>query len=302
MVAVLIASFFFLAMSLRDIASGSGSNSMGFVVMFLFGGLMVAVFIAASRYRKRELARLYRFTQQNNAQLIVNKVNPGYAGCIFEEGDNRVISEAVVFPDGKEIGNYQYTKGSGKNRRTFTWGYMRVKLVRRLPHMLLDAKKNNLFGTFSNLPSSFSKNQTIKLEGNFNEHFTLYAPVGYEQDAFYVFTPDVMSALIDFGALYDIEVVDDSLIFYSTMPIRFGADQVLQKAHEVLDKISTELIDQGDYYADANVGNRAANIIAEPGRRLKSRFGFVTLFLVIIFILFSQASTIYSIFLTITQQ
>ena len=48
--------------------------------------------------------------------------------------------------------------------------------------MVLDARSNNgLFGG-TNLPSQFSKDQILTLEGNFSEYFTLYCRREYERD------------------------------------------------------------------------------------------------------------------------
>ncbi len=109
--------------------------------------------------------------------------------------------------------NYQYTTGSGKNRTTHRWGYVAIKLDVPLPHIVLDATSNNgLFG--SNLPMAFDKDQKLSLEGDFDRYFSLYCPQGYEQDALYLFTPDIMARFIDNAAALDVEIVDDWLFLY----------------------------------------------------------------------------------------
>ncbi len=259
------------------------------VVIFngLFNILTVLVIIAIvilagasiilTTLNKRRLIRIFKFAQANGAKLLVNDPNSVYPGMIFNQGYERMIKEAIVFADGREIGNYTYVIGSGRNRQTVKWGYMRIKLVRRLPNMVLDAKKNNMFGgLMSNLPSNLAGGQTLKLEGNFNDHFTLYVPEGYERDAYYVFTPDVMAVLIDHGDKFDIEVVDDELVFYSKEKFRLHRQTHLTDALSVLQTVSSEIVSQGDYYADEKVADRSMNIIAEPGRRLKSKIGIVS--------------------------
>jgi len=247
---------------------------------------LIAVGIASGNViRRKRLTRLLAFATANNIQLVADYANPAYPGIIFSQGHSRSILEAFVFANGFEVGNYTYSTGSGKQRRTYNWSYMRVKLVRRLPHMLLDARKNNMFNSsVSNLPISLTKDQAMRLEGNFNDYFTLYAPKGYEADALYVFTPDVMAALVDFGASHDIEVIDDDLIFYQRGSIDLTKEASLRGALTILDNVSSEIIDQGDYYADARVGNRAANVIAAPGQRLRSRVSIVTVIITVLFI------------------
>ena len=90
---------------------------------------------------------------------------------------------------------------------------MAIKLDVPLPHIVLDARSNNgLFG--SNLPATFDKDQRLSLEGDFDQHFSLYCPEGYERDALYLFTPDIMARFIDNAAALDVEIVDDWLFLY----------------------------------------------------------------------------------------
>ncbi len=279
---IVVAIMILGAIALNTALYGPDITTMVWIGVFA----LVAVGVAgASVARRKRLTRLLAFATANNIQLVVDHGNPAYPGIIFSQGHSRSIQEAFVFPNGFEIGNYTYSTGSGKQRRTYNWSYMRVKLVRRLPHMLLDARKNNMFNSsVSNLPVSLTKDQAMRLEGNFNDYFTLYAPKGYEADALYVFTPDVLAALVDFGASHDIEVVDDDLIFYQRGSKDLTKEASLRSALTILDKVSSEIIDQGDYYADARVGNRAANVIAAPGQRLRSRVSIVTVIIVVLFL------------------
>lgn len=237
--------------------------------------------------RNKRLARLYKFAVLNQVKLLVDAPPQGYEGVIFSAGHSHVIKEALIFQNGSEIGLHKFTTGSGKNQRDNYWGYMRVKLLRNVPNMLLDSKKNNfLGGRFSNLPLAYNKDQTIKLEGDFNDYFTLYAPVSYGKDAFYIFTPDVMAELIDHGCDFDIEVIDNHLMFYSSKHFDLESEAEISKLLSVLDKISSELIDQTDYYADERSAHRAADTVAAPGRRLKTKLPVIVIVLIIIYIVY----------------
>jgi hypothetical protein len=247
--------------------------------------IIVAIIMVVNRDRIKKIIKMDSFAQKNSLGFGFNRRNVAYTGIIFGHGSDKRIYESYAFQDGKEIGNYSYTVGSGRNRRAYNWGYIRIKLVRKLPHMLLDAKKNNILGRFTNLPVSFHGNETMDLEGNFAEHFTLYVPKGYQKDALYVFTPDVMLAMIDHGAQYDMEVVDDYLYIYSPSFFKLDDASALQSILEVTGKIGAELIEQGDYYADERVGDRALNQIAPTGRRLRSGVGLATIIFTIVIIL-----------------
>lgn len=282
-VTVFVLTFVVGALIISLIATGT-INIVAVIIVLSIAGTVAAI-VAGVKARAKKLARLYKFAQLNGLQMIANRLDPGYTGMIFDDGHTRTIREALVFNDGGEIGNYVYTTGSGKNQTYHPWSYVRIKLSRRLPHMVLDAKKNNLFfGKVSNLPDAFDRNQTLTLEGNFNDHFTLYAPKEYEHDALYVFTPDVMAAVIDAGQDYEMEVVDDMLMLYSQKHFDLTSEDQLQKVFAIINKIGGELRDQTDYYADERTANRQMNVVAEQGRRLKTSATAGTIISFIIFV------------------
>lgn len=256
-------------------------------VLFLFVFAGVAYWVTVSvKANARMRARLYKFATHNGLTMLEGVLEPGYAGMIFDEGHSRAISIGFVFPARAEVGNYTYTTGSGKNRQTHAWGYMKVKLPRKLPHMVLDAKQNNSLGLFSNLPDTFNKEQALALEGDFNKHFTLYAPKQYERDALYVFAPDVMAKLIDNGGGFDMEVIDDKLFIYKNGGFDLGSEVGIMPLLNIVDSIASELREQTDYYADERVADRAQNIIAPQGIRLKRGINWLSVFFFVLFILF----------------
>lgn len=173
--------------------------------------------ILALRYSRVKRYRLHRFAEANSMQYIGTVHDPDFPGMIFHEGDSRVAQQVIrgERPRLVEFGNFQYSTGSGKNRTTHEWGYVAVKLDVPLPNIVLDASGNNsLFG--SNLPNSFNKRQRLGLEGDFDKHFSLYCPEGYERDALYLFTPDIMAHFIDNVAQLDVEIVDYWLFLYTS--------------------------------------------------------------------------------------
>ncbi len=160
--------------------------------------------------------RLDRFARANGMSWHPVSPAPPLPGMIFAQGSGRQATDVVrgTVPRFVEFGNHQYTTGSGKNQTTHRWGYVAVKLTSPLPHIVLDATSNNaLFG--SNLPTSFDRGQRLRLEGDFDRHFALYCPKGYEPDALYLFTPDIMARFIDHAAALDVEIVDDWLFLYA---------------------------------------------------------------------------------------
>ncbi|WP_144875451.1 hypothetical protein [Microbacterium sp. 1.5R] len=186
--------------------------------LLLFGGVGIAIGVGAIvGWRRARVARyrLDRFARANGMAYEARVADPPLPGMIFSLGRSRVSTDLVrgTTPRFVEFGNYQYTVQSGKNSTTYRWGYVAVKLDVPLPNIVLDAKGNNAFG--SNLPAAFQREQRLSLEGDFDKYFTLYCPAGYEQDALYLFTPDIMARFIDNAAELDVEIVDDWLFLYT---------------------------------------------------------------------------------------
>jgi hypothetical protein len=205
-------------------SSGAGTDrswigAIGVIApIVVFGGALTAVilwFRRSSRLREERWFRLDRFARANGMSFHLGADAPNLPGVIFTIGSARQASDIVrgTIPRFVEFGNYEYTTGSGKNRTTHRWGYVAIKLDVPLPHIVLDATSNNsLFR--SNLPATFDKDQRLSFEGDFDEYFSLYCPQGYEQDALYLFTPDIMARFIDHAAALDVEIVDDWLFLY----------------------------------------------------------------------------------------
>jgi hypothetical protein len=191
----------------------------GLVLFLVFTGIIALVVFVVMRVVRGNGVRRYRldrFARANGMTYLPGISNPGLPGMIFGIGSSRQSLDLVrgTNPRFVEFANYRFTTGSGKNSTTHEWGYVAVKLDVPLPHIVLDALGNNgIFG--SNLPVSFGKDQRLSLEGDFDRYFTLSCPKGYERDALYLFTPDIMARFIDNAAALDVEIVDDWLFLYA---------------------------------------------------------------------------------------
>jgi hypothetical protein len=294
----------------------------------LIGGVLTLIIVAAVRGTfgaQERRYRLDRFAGANGMSFLPSLEAPGLPGMIFGVGASRCSSDLVrgQRPRFVEFANYQYTTGSGKNRTTHKWGYVAIKLDVPLPHIVLDATSNNgLFGA-SNLPATFDDDQRLRLEGDFDQHFSLYCPAGYEADALYLFTPDVMARFIDTAAALDVEIVDDWLFFYgkrdfsttdpATWAWLFSAvaatlDKLAQWSRWRDDRLRADAAAPGlspgasemsigapiDPSAFAAVPFTAPSGlltppppgVAVPGRRLTRRFSWVTVVVLVGFVLF----------------
>jgi hypothetical protein len=201
--------------SMASTPGGSGFATVGLLIFGGFGLILGIGGVIGWRRARVTRYRLHRFAQANGMSYEGKVTAPALPGMIFSLGGSRMSTDLVrgTSPRFVEFGNYQYTVKSGKSSTTYRWGYVAVKLDVPLPNIVLDAKGNNGFG--SNLPASFQKEQRLSLEGDFDDYFTLYCPEGYERDALYLFTPDIMARFIDNAAELDVEIVDDWLFLYT---------------------------------------------------------------------------------------
>lgn len=204
-----------VVLSLASLSDSPAAGAVPLVlVVAVLAGVAVLVVVGVRNARTTRY-RLNAFAQANGMSYEPRVTNPPLPGMIFSIGTSRMSTDLLrgTRPRFVEFGNYQYTVKSGKNSTTYRWGYVAVKLDVPLPNIVLDATGNNGFG--SNLPASFRREQRLSLEGDFDRHFTLYCPEGYERDALYLFTPDIMARFIDNAAQLDVEIVDDWLFLYT---------------------------------------------------------------------------------------
>jgi len=257
-----------------------------FGVLFPSIFIVVIAVITIGAVRKRvtgggrweQWFRLNRFAAANGMRFQPMDVAPSYPGEIFHIGrDQKVIEHLVTGGRFLDIGNFSYITGSGKSQQTHNWGFLALSLDRAMPNIVLDAKANNsLF--MSNLPVTLDKKQVLHLEGDFDQYFTLYCPAEYEQDALYIFTPDLMALLIDEASPFDVELIDQWMFVYSSRPFQLTDPAVLQRLFTIADTVGAKALNQTAHYADDRIGDPAVNIVAPQGARLKrgvSVFGVV---------------------------
>ncbi|BDZ47220.1 hypothetical protein [Naasia aerilata] len=244
----------------------------------VFGVLRLILNLGFPRGWWEAALRLTRFAAANGL-VYGHEESVAYPGSVFQVGTRRVAERRLSSAAGRhtEIGNYRYVVESSGENKTVTvhrWGYIAVGLDRNMPHMLLDSRANDcsVFGIrSSNLPIQFDRDQVLSLEGDFDRHFTLYAPQEYERDALYVFTPDLMALLIDEAGGFDVEIVDDTMFIYSATPFDLLSPATYERMRAIVATVGAKTLHQTARYADERVGDRLRNEVAPPGRRLRRR-------------------------------
>ncbi len=275
---------FLVFMMMADKRGTSGADWLIMLIPLSFvfligGGLWWALYRDA-----RAKVLLKKFADINGLTFEYNIADPQYPGMYFSAGHDRKITELLRTAEGAEFGRYYYVTGSGRSRQEHNLGYAKFHLTRNLPNIVLDSKKNNFLG-ITNLPTTYSRDQRLQLEGNFNDFYTLYAPKEYERDVLYIFTPDVMQAFIDAPIAIDIEIVDNELYIYADrMSDMTNAKNIEQMMH-LVDILGSKVENTSDRYSDERIGNFAQNIVADPGKRLKSSIGIVSIIVIIYFVI-----------------
>jgi hypothetical protein len=247
------------------------------------------------------------FAAANGLRFEPTASAPSFGGALFDYLQDATVARRFASTSGRhfEVGNITGTVGGSQSRPAsggFTvttsystterreYGYLAMQLERALPHLVLDAQSNNSRFGGSSIPMPIAGGQRLSLEGDFDRHFRLHCPVGYERDALYVFTPDLMALLIDETGDFDVEIVDDHLFIYSTVPFNLADPVLWQRFARIRATVWAKAIRQTDAYADDRVEARAeprvddrvgfppptagaaAPTVAEPGRRLKQGF------------------------------
>jgi hypothetical protein len=207
---------------------------------------------------------------------------PEYSGSLFEFLQGATVTDRFIMEPGVEVGVLTGKVGGGQawygtggkvrvsfqTNEVMTVGYLAVRLERKLPQFVLDSSRND-DGKLSNLPMPIAAGQTLSLEGDFNDHFTLHVPGGYERDALYIFTPDLMALLIDETGDFDVEIVDEWFFVYSRHGFDLSNGTLWRRLERIRQVVGAKAITRTDLYADA----RDPATIAEGSRLRMGFFG-----------------------------
>lgn len=189
---------------------------------------------------------------------------PAFPGIVFEQAPTAVVTEVHRTAAPREVvfGNARGQIGNGDR---ITWGFAAMRLDRRLPHIVLENRRGG--GIISTDASEgVARGQRLRLEGDFDRTFALHCPAGYERDALYLFTPDVMARLLDSAAALDVEIVDDWLLIYASRPVSPVDPATWPRLTAAVEALSDKV---GAWARWHDAGRPGAPDVAAAGRRVR---------------------------------
>lgn len=247
----------------------------GFLVLVPAGCVAGIVVLARLRSGRRQF-RLDALARANGFVYRPLVTAPHWRGFILGHGVTRDLLERG---DALRIGNHRVP--GGRNRGEQRWGVVELRLPVELPHIVLDARANGSLRR-AGLPIDLDPDQRLRLEGDFDRHFALFCPTGYEADALYLFTPDVMARFIDTAAALDVEIVDDRLLLIARRDLATLDAETWRWLGSVIDALQ-EKVERWSRWRDDRLAGEAAGLgaalirpprgVAPQGRRLALRSG-----------------------------
>ncbi|WP_430593369.1 hypothetical protein [Humidisolicoccus flavus] len=259
-------------------------NAVGWAILtFIVAtvGAIATILWLRRRSAEQQQMALYLLAKENDWEFLPERNELPLSGMIFSYGGT---TQNILMPDeDTEIARHSFDVEAGKHSQRYTYTYIAFRLQRSLPHIVLDAKGNNLTPFGGSLPTLYKRSQQLELEGDFNRYFTLYVPDGFGPDALYIFTPDLMQLLIEHASNYDVEIIGNWMILFTrgakdlTDPELHGA---IWKMKQVLGAKTRR---QTRWYRDERNGalplptrrprdtpNSGLGVVSAGGRRLRT--------------------------------
>jgi Protein of unknown function (DUF3137) len=230
--------------------------------MYLLETSAVLGFIAASIchiYISKVIYYEYiidQFARANQGvTAIFDRFTGRLKGSMFRVGHSKTVTVGLEHKNaGWAIGNYEYAIGHGKSEQYFRCGFIALQLSKRLPNILIESKQSRGILDDSSIPVILERTQLNILEGDFANHFNVYAPSGHESDVRYILTPELMAQLVDYGRDFHFEIIDNMLYIYSK-EFRFKLRSIRKTLTQVLplaNLFQREFIDNTMKYFDTH--------------------------------------------------
>lgn len=211
--------------------------------------------------------KIAAFAWQNGwayADTLEHTRRPGAAFTRVLRGQERAVvacdDERMPF----ELGMH-HSVSRGQERATVQrpFAFIELPLPSSVPHIVLANKRRSIIPTLG-LGRGAAR---MDLEGEFASTFRLIVPEGYQQDALYIFTPDLMARVLDLGAGSEIELVSDRLYVYLPASTRFDRAETMAAAITLAEEFHRRFAARTALYRDDDAGDIAARAGVSVGLR-----------------------------------
>lgn len=242
----------------------------------VYGGFLVftgvyALLLGALIWRNAARpARIFR-TARANGLVYGDRAPAGLRlpGSVMASADAFVVTTDVLSGGPPDNDLPRFTAATlapqvaGIRRRH---GIAAIALDRQTPHIVLENRRARVLRATGR---RFHRPQRLSLEGDFDRTFTLFCPRGYETDALYIFTPDLMALMIDLASDCEAELIDGWLVLYSGRPWRLWTARGFTRLISLVDLVGRKMRARTELYRDDHAD--AGTAVAFPGRRLSAR-------------------------------
>ncbi len=244
-----------------------------------WSALLLGGFAWWLRWRLRDV-RLWRFARANGLGFVHRSASGARDWRIARTGlgfPKHLINteHAALSGDGIVLArNRPAAKPGGGAQLRRPFAFAQVDLPREVPHIVLRNRRSRVLALAG---LGLGNRVVLGLEGDFDRHFTLLCPAGYERDALEIFTPDVMAALIDVAGGCEVELVDDRLLLYFPVGLPLWRTETMDRVQAAAALLRDRFGRQTRGYRDERVSlprrTPAAGGIALQGRRTTSGTG-----------------------------
>ena len=238
-----------------------------FVGFMAFTSVYGALLLGLIRRNVTRQVRLERTARANGMGYNDRLPLAMFTGSAFT-AVSRLEATDIIRAEPSSVSPVGFTAGTFRVRPELLVkraGFAQISLERPTPHIVLENRRSKVLRSTG---ERFIRGQRMRLEGDFDRTFSLYCPAGYERDALYIFTPDLMAVLLDLAGDCEVELIDGSLLLYSGRPWKLWRPDRLLALHRVVQLVGAKAQGRTHLYRDDRSDGSG---IAPAGRRLRHR-------------------------------
>ena len=197
----------------------------------------------ASIYNKAREAFFKQFAAKNNYSYVEKgDVSTVISRHLEVIGHSQYLTDIISgtynnFP--LRLFNFNATIGYGKNSYRVDFTVFEMQFVGDVLDIIIDRAQKSFFNSEGQV-SSYSGMHTLSLEGDFDKHFKVLIPDGYQIEALEILTPDVMQELIDNASKFSFEFKSNKLYIFAEEEITKRID--LETMYDFSKTITTKLM------------------------------------------------------------